>query len=324
MMLDKSNSYIYALGHNERNINDGNPAVTNVFNDDALEIFKNGGNLLFPDMDWYDYMFKDYALQSKTNLTISGGTKKVRYFTALGYTSQDGQLKDLDPRYDENFKFDRYNYRSNLDIDITKSTLMKVTIGGRVEIRNSPKERDSGMWKEANWAQPMAGSGIVDGRWVSTSQDNITLELRDPLSGYYGKGYDNQTRNFLDFDLDLVQKLDVITKGLRVRAKASYNTNYIHTKSRGTSPDRFESIYMPGDSSQIVFKKIGDQGKLNYSESTGKGRNWYMEAALDYNRNFGVHDIVALLLYNQRVVHYTGRLYNEAPRCSAYNPRFSW
>jgi len=154
----------------------------------------------------------------------------------------------------------------------------------------------------------------VDGRWVSTSQDNITLELRDPLSGYYGKGYDNQTRNFLDFDLDLVQKLDVITKGLRVRAKASYNTNYIHTKSRGTSPDRFESIYMPGDSSQIVFKKIGDQGKLNYSESTGKGRNWYMEAALDYNRNFGVHDIVALLLYNQRVVHYPGGIYNDVPR----------
>lgn len=315
-MLDKSNSYIYALGHNERNINDGNPESTNTFNDEVLEIFKNGGNLLFPDMDWYDYMFKDFALQSKTNLTISGGTEKVRYFTALGYTSQNGQLKDLDPRYDENFKYDRYNYRSNLDIDVTESTLLKVTIGGATEIRNSPKERSEGMWKEANWAQPMAGAGIVDGKWVSTSQDNITLEFRDPLSGYYGKGYDNETKNYLDFDVDLIQRLDIITPGLRAKVKGSYNTDFTHTKSRGSSPDHYEAIYLPGDTTktQVVYKKIGDEGKLNYSESTGKGRNWYMEASMDYTRQFGNHDIGALVLYNQRVAYYPGGTYNDIPR----------
>ncbi len=304
LMLDKSNSHEYALGHNERNLNDGNPASTNAFSDEALEIFENGGNLLFPDVDWYDYLFKEFAIQSKTNFTLSGGTDRIRYFTSLGYLSQNGQLEDLDPRYNNNFKFDRYNYRSNIDIDVTKSTLMKVTIGGRTEIRNSPKQRDSGMWKEANWAQPMAGAGIVDGKWVSTSQDNVSLELRDPLSGFYGKGFDNQTKTFLDFDLDLIQQLDFVTKGLKARVKGSYNTNYTHTKNRSSSPDRFESIYMPGDSTQVVYRKIGDEGKVNYSESTGKARNWYMEAALDYSRKFGKHDIGALLLYNQRVVNY--------------------
>ena len=314
MMLDKSNSLIYALGHNERNVNDGNPASTNVFTDDVLQIFEDGGNILFPDMDWYDYMFRDYAPQSKTNLTIRGGTEKVRYFTALGYTSQGGQLKDLDPRFNQNFNFNRYNYRSNLDIDITELTLLKLTVGGRTEVRNTPKERDNGMWKEANWGQPMAGSGIVDGQWVSTSQDNVTLELRDPLSGFFGKGYDNQTINSLDFDIDLIQELDFITPGLKARTKGSYNTNYSHTKSISSGPDRFEAIYMPGDSTQIVYKKIGDEGKMNYSENTGKARNWYMEAALDYNRRFGGHDIGALLLYNQRVSHYPGGIYNDIPR----------
>jgi len=314
MMLDKSNSYIYALGHNERNINDGNPVETNVFNDEVLEIFKNGGNLLYPDMDWYSYMFNEYAPQSKTNLTISGGTDQVRYFTSLGYTSQEGQLKDLDPNYANNFSFNRYNYRSNLDIDITKSTLLKLTIGGRTEIRNEPKERDGGMWKEANWAQPMAGSGLVDGKWISTSQDNVTLELRDPLTGYFGKGYDNSTQNYLDFDVDLIQKLDKITPGLKFRVKGSYNTSYTHTKSRSSSPDRYEAIYMPGDSTQIVYRKIQDASILSYSESTGKGRNWYMESALDYNRKFGSHQVTGLLLYNQRVVYYPGGTYNDIPR----------
>ncbi len=309
-----SNSYIYASGHNERNINDGNPASTNVFSDEVLDIFKQGGNILFPDMDWFDYLFKEYALQSRTNFTISGGTENVRYFTSLGYLSQDGQLKELDPRVNNNFKFDRYNYRSNLDIDVTKSTLLKLTLGGRNEIRRTPIQRDHGLWREANWAQPMAGAGIVDGKWISTSQDNVTLELRDALTGHYGKGYESQTDNFLDFDLDVIQKLDFITKGLRYRMKGSYNTSYIHNKSRGTSPDRFEAIYAPGDSTQIVFRKIGDAGTLGYSEWTGKARNWYMEAALDYNRSFGGHDLGALALYNQQVLHYPGGAYNDIPR----------
>lgn len=314
MMLDKANSYIYALGHNERNLNDGNPASTNVFTDEVIDIFKNGGNILYPDMDWYDYLFKEFALQTKTNLTISGGTKKVRYFTALGYLSQGGQLNDFDPRYDENFNYNRFNYRSNLDIDVTKTTLLKVSLGGRAEIRNSPKEGNSGIWQESNWGQPMAGSGIVDGKWVSTSQDIINLELKDPMVGFYGRGYDNQTRNYLDFDLDVVQKLDGITKGLRVRAKASYNTDYTHTKNFTTNPDHYQAIYMPGDSTQIAYKKVGDANKLNYSEGTGKGRNWYMEAAFDYNRQFGDHNVTGLVLYNQRTLFYPGGDYNDIPR----------
>ena len=313
MLLDKSDSYEYALAHNERNINDGNDPSTNVFNDEVLEIFKNGGNILFPNIDWFDYLFKDFTLQSKTNFTASGGTAKVRYFTALGYLSQGGQLNDFDPRYDENFNFKRFNYRSNLDIDVTKSTLLKVSLGGRTEIRNSPKEHTDGLWKIANWAQPFAGSGIVDGKWVSTSQDNVNIEMKDPMGGFYGIGYDNQTRNYLDFDLDVVQKLDFITKGLRARVKGSYNTNYTHTKSRGSSPDHYESIYMPGDSTQVVFRKIGDEGNVNYSESTGKARNWYMEAAFDYSRKFGHHDLGALVLYNQRVLNYPGGAYNDIP-----------
>lgn len=312
MMLDKANSYIYALGHNERNINDGNPASTNVFTNEVLDIFKNGGNILFPDTDWFDYLFKENALQSKTNLTLSGGTDKIRYFTALGYLSQDGQLEDLDSRFDGNFKYNRYNYRSNVDIDVTPTTLLKLTIGGRTEIRNAPRENQ--MWKEANWAQPFAGSGIVDGKWVSTSQDNVNIEMKDPLRGFYGQGFNNATKTFLDFDLDVVQQLDFITKGLSVRAKGSYNTNYTHTKTRSSSPDRYESIYMPGDSTQVVYRKIGDQGKMNYSESTGKARNWYMEAALNYNRKFGKHEVGALALYNQRVLYYPGGTYNDIPR----------
>ncbi len=310
IMAKKSDSYTYAMGHNERAFNDGEPEESWIFQEEALEAFKNGGNLLYPDTDWEDYLFRENALQSKTNFTIRGGTEKVRYFVALGYLSQNGLLKDLDPRFDENFTFDRYNYRSNLDIDVTKSTLLKISLGGRTEIRNQPKAKNAeeGIWKEASWAQPMSGSGIVDGKWISASQDNINLEMKDPLNAFYGRGYENRTKAVLNMDLDLIQKLDIVTKGLKVQLKGSYNTTYTHSKTRGSSPNRYEAIKDPLDADNIVFRKVNDQGTLSYSEtgrnSMPKSRNWYVEGGLNYNRKFGFHDVSGLLLYNQRTVYY--------------------
>ncbi|MBK3518889.1 SusC/RagA family TonB-linked outer membrane protein [Carboxylicivirga marina] len=318
MLPGKSNSYDYALGHNERNFNDGNPVESNFFSDEAIEAFKNGGTLLYPDTDWYDYIFKDYALQNKTNVTIRGGTDKVRYFAALGYLSQDGLLKDLGSKHDGNYTYNRYNYRSNLDIDVTQSTLLKITFGGRTEVRNQPRTTQQGIWKEAAWAQPMGSPGIIDGNIINTSQEQIPIQFRVPLKVYYNKGYSNQTKSFLDLDIDLIQKLDFITKGLKFKVKGSYNTNYTYSKHRSTSPDSYNTIidpenplkdpnepgYKEWDKYNVVFRKTGDASKLSYSQSTGKARNWYVEAALNYNRKFGYHDFGGLLLYNQRVVYY--------------------
>lgn len=304
MLSEKANSLDFALGHNERNMNDGNDASTNVFQEEALDAFRNGGNILYPDTDWFDYLFKDNTLQSKTNLTIRGGTDNVRYFVALGYLNQDGILKDLDSRYDENFTFNRYNYRSNLDIDLTESTLLKLTIGGRSEIRNQPQTNSEGLWLEANWAQPMAGSGIVDGKWVSASSENISITMNDPLNSFYGRGYRNITRSYLNFDIDVIQKLDFVTKGLKVRMKGAYNADYTHSKTRGSSPDRYESIIDPLDSDNVVLRKIQDAALMGYSEATSKERDWYMEAGIDYNRKLGNHDFGGLLLYNQQVISY--------------------
>lgn len=307
ILSKKSNSYTYAMAHNERAANDGTPEENFVFGPEALEAFKNGGNLLYPDMDWNDYLFRSHALQHKTNFTMRGGTEKVRYFVALGYLSQDGLLKNLDPRFDENFTFDRYNYRSNLDIDVTSSTLLKLSIGGRTEVRNEPRAKDAqeGIWKEASWAQPMSGSGIVDGKWVTTSADNVSIEMKDPLNAFYGRGYENQTRAVLNMDMDVIQELDFITRGLKLHLKGSYNTTYTHSKSRGSSPDRYEAIKDPLDPENIVFRKINDEGTISYSEpDPTKARNWYIEGGLNYNRKFGFHDVSGLLLYNQRTVYY--------------------
>jgi TonB-linked SusC/RagA family outer membrane protein len=313
-IIEKANSYIYGMGHNERALNDGNGEDNLVFSPEMLDVFKNGGSLIYPDIDWFDYVMKPLAAQSKHNITISGGTEKVRYFISLGYFSQDGQFKNFDRLYDGNFGYDRYNYRTNLDIDVTKSSLLKVSIGGRAEIRNRPRAKNEGLFKQANWAQPFAGAGIVDGKWISSSQDYIGIEMKDALTGYYGMGFDNATKNFLDFDIDFIQKLNFITKGLEFKVKASYNTNYTHTIYRGSSAARYEPMLLTDDNGDnildengeptIGLRKISDEGNLAYDYGTGKARNWYAESSLSYNRTFGDHDVSGLVLYNQRVLHY--------------------
>lgn len=96
--------------------------------------------MIFPNTDWRELMFRDAYMQTQHNINISGGTDRVRYFTSIGYLFQDGLLKQFDALdYDNRYFYNRFNYRANLDIDLTKTTLAKVNIGGVVGKRHQPR-----------------------------------------------------------------------------------------------------------------------------------------------------------------------------------------
>lgn len=122
-ILKMADSYTYATLFNEMNDNDGKSKHT--FDDYALERFRLGDDpIMYPNMNWRKYIMKNSSIQTQHNLNISGGTDRVRYFISMGFLWQDGlfrQFKELD--YNNNYSYTRYNYRGNLDLDITKSTL---------------------------------------------------------------------------------------------------------------------------------------------------------------------------------------------------------
>ena len=94
--------------------------------------------VLYPDIDWRDYLMKNQSVQTQHNVNISGGTERVKYFASVGFLFQDGLFKRYgDLGYDNNFNYNRFNYRTNLDIDVTKSTLLQIGIGGIVGNRKS-------------------------------------------------------------------------------------------------------------------------------------------------------------------------------------------
>jgi len=315
-LLEFADSYTYAMMFTEAQRND-NPDLTpeqQRFSPEVIEAFRTGSDpIMFPSMNWMDYIMKPYTMQNQANVNIRGGTSKVNYFVSVGFLNQDGLFNTFDADYDYNFSYNRFNYRSNLDIDITNSTKLGITTGGRVGTRNEPNAKDGmdQLFRLIYWSVPFSGPGIVDGRYVTLGTDYIPEEKKDALDAFHGRGFSNFTNNNLNFDLNLNQKLDFITKGLNFRTKLSYNNVYNHNKIRNSSVARYIPYYLGDvdetadpDDKTVVFRRAGNDGNLGYSEGFGKGRNWYFETGFNYKTKIGNHNIGGLALYNHSRVFY--------------------
>jgi TonB-linked SusC/RagA family outer membrane protein len=314
--LKLADSYQYATYYNQMQTNDG--VSGSGFSSEVLQKFKDHSDpIRFPDTNWMDYCFKNAALQSQHNINISGGVEGVRYFVSVGAFTQSGLFKQLSLPYDFNFNYKRFNYRANLDFDLTKTTVLSVNLGGRLDDKTTPYsgEDNNQLFRHLYWATPFSSPGIVNGKYVLTTTDytdveNMPFVGASGLGAYYGLGFMAKNSNTLNVDLILNQKLDFVTKGLTFNIKGSYNSSYYLTKNRGASVANYNPVIQSDGS--IEYRKNGNDSQLGYSESFGKDRNWYMETSIGYNRTFGGHHIGALLLYNQSKQYYPST-YSDIP-----------
>ena len=162
--LNFANSYQYASFYNEAQINDGVDPSKVMFQPEVIEAFRTHSDpILYPDMDWLNYLLKDEAVQSQHNVNISGGIDNLRYFVSLGVFTQEGLFKTFDTGYNFNFNYTRYNYRANLDVDLSKSTLLLINLGGRLEDKNAPisAEDQRQLFRHLYWATPFRGPVLL-------------------------------------------------------------------------------------------------------------------------------------------------------------------
>lgn len=251
-ILKMADSYTYALLRNEIIKND-NPNATEadmVFDNYALERFRlNDEPIMYPNIDWRRYMLNKASVQTQHNVNVSGGTKDVKYFISVGFLYQDGLLKQFDGMdYNNNYKFKRYNYRANLDFAATKTTTIKVGIGGRVGDKNEPYVNDSqnSIWTLINQSTPFCSPGIVDGKLLFTPEERFNNKINlgnSVIQKVYGTGYKRRINNVMNLDLLINQKLDFITKGLSAEIKAAYNTDYYFQKDRRGYVETYKPFY---------------------------------------------------------------------------------
>ena len=194
------------------------------FSQEVMEHFRTGDMpTTFPSMDWIKYIMNDSAWQEQANVNVNGGTEKVRYFVSAGFLNQDSLFKTFSNNKHETFSFKRLNYRANLDIDVSRYSQLSITLGGRMQNRNTMGGGEGFLFRYLQGATPYAGSGIdAQGRHIVADENLVGTYDRDALSNYYNLGYVNESTNVLNFDIQYKLDMSFITKGLDFKVKASY------------------------------------------------------------------------------------------------------
>ena len=290
------------------------------FSQSVMEHFRtNDMPNTFPSMDWIKYIMNNSAWQEQANVNVNGGTERVRYFVSAGFLNQDSLFKTFSDDKNETFNYKRLNYRANLDIEVSKRSQLSITLGGRMQNRNTMGGGEGFLFRYLQGATPYAGTGVDEyGRHIIADKNLVGTFDRDALSNYYNLGYQNESTNVLNFDIQYKLDLGFITKGLDFKVKASYNSEYTARKNRengyGTGLTYVATIV----DGQEVLRKENITWPTPYSEAKWGSRNWYTEASLNYNRQFGKHNIGALVLYNQSKTYYPwdsdNSLYQSIPK----------
>lgn len=297
-LVEQTGSYEFARFWNMKQEMDHvtNPKL--YFTPEQIEAYRTGSDpIMYPNMDWKKYIFHNLYLQSQNNVNISGGNDNVQYFVSVGYTYQNGLLKELPGQlYDNNYRYNRYNYRANIDANLTKTTTMKLGVGGVLGKIQEPRDVQSGTGNDPNawviaqiWSHPFAGPGFINGVHTLVPDDLVPLGevMRDGMFVFYGKGYNQTYDTTLNMDLDITQKLDFVTPGLSVSVKGAYDNQFKLYKERAGGAIESQTVYYqsyfdsngnmpqtdPDYDKTHIFVPSGSDTPLTYSESSGRAQN---------------------------------------------------
>lgn len=303
-------SYETALLRNESYLNDGYPADQLPFQPAALEAFRTKSDPYhYPDVDWYDEVLRKVSPQSRYNINVRGGTKAVKYFVSAGYFNQEGLFNtNLHSDYNTNFAFKRFNYRSNLDIDVTRDLKVTLNIAARLEDSNEPGSTGYANAEKQNAFAPLTRTPPYETPvFQANGKPGIGNMGLNPWLTVNGFGYTTDKKDVVETSLMLNYDLHKITKGLTTKILLSFDSYYTEQKrfSQNTAAYRLDSA--PGE--QDVYTVVGEDTELKYDGGgMGNYRKTYGEASLGYNRDFGRNKVTGLVLLNMEDKRYGGDL----------------
>jgi len=198
----------------------------------------------YTNVDWQDVMIKDQALTAKYSVNVSGGTEFVKYFTSLTY-SDDGDIMNTgtgdNPRgYKSEFKYQRVNFRTNLDFKLTKTTIFKVNLSGYFSNQQTPNQGRNAFWPGLYRYSTTTPLPIYsDGTFGSDDPDKLNLMGNNHYFDLLTGGTSVQKRTALTSDFKLEQQLDFITKGLSARGSLSFDNYFTTQGSNVTDPSAY-------------------------------------------------------------------------------------
>jgi TonB-linked SusC/RagA family outer membrane protein len=286
--------------------------INEMYVDDGRAPFKTEAELLnyanqtdpelYPDVKWWDVIAKDYADNTKANVSINGGSDILRYALVVGYYGENGILRrDTSKDWDSSLKVHRYTVRSNVDVNVTPTTMLRVNLGGFLQTKNAPPGNDEsnfGIFYQAMRIPPYVHPPVyADGKIPRV------FAKENPWAWSTQRGFEKMNNSKIEALTAIEQKLDFITPGLSAKLSFAFDKFSGNSVVRSKNPD----YYTPAtarDASGKLITSVSSPGQqfLGHGNSAVWGdQSIYLEGMLSYSRMFNdVHDINSMLLYNQK------------------------
>lgn len=255
---------------------------------------------LYPNVDWYDEVLRTGSANYRASLNISGGGETARYFISGSYYTEDGRYRDESlNNYDTNARYSRYNYRTNVDVNVTPSTIIELGVAGWLTNQNKPGAASTDhIWNSLAALTPitvpiMYSNGLIPTYGIDNEMNPYVLLNQT--------GYNSTWESKIETNVSLKQDLKFITEGLDFVARFAFDTRNWNEIRRNKMPDLYRAEKTRDGNGNMVLTRIAQSYPLTQISDSNGDRRYYGELNLNYSRLFGEkHRVGGMLLYYQQ------------------------
>ena len=286
-----------------------------------IQTFRDGSDPdLHPNIDWVDRLYKDYSFNQRVNVNISGGGSTAKYYISGGFYNEDGLFKaDNMKEYNTSAFYRRFNFRSNVEVQLHKYTKLNINLATTFERKNKPGSSATGANGIWGYALKTAANAFPDVYSNGYLAGPASGQGENPYALLTQTGYREIFYNTAQSLFVLTQDLgDWVTKGLTVSIKGSFDAKNENNLGRTkTSPQWLATGRNEAGELEFNQTKIGEEN-LTYKQTNKGYRSVYFEAVANWARTFGKHDLSAMFLFQQSQKNYVGESANNSEKALPY------
>lgn len=307
-MVDLADGVDYMIGNNEALFTRG--ITTPRFSQEKIDATRQGGDpIIYPNVDWYDLMFKNISMSQRANLNVSGGTKKITYFLSASVDNQTGMLKKApENNYDNNIKELRFSFQGNISAKLTNTTKVGLRINSQISDYNGSAAGTGTLYSHIFEAPPTIYPAYIPGN--EEGYTKFGNRYGGPHAGFYRNpyadmvsGYKDNSQSSVITSFDLEQDLSFLTEGLKFKGLISFKNFSSTDVVRSFTPFYYQmDLDNPLREDGTYNAEVVSKGTTYLGTSTGTAgdRLLNIQVSLDYSRSFGKHDVSGMLVYLQR------------------------
>lgn len=319
----------------ETTLNAANVAYRNggqfasMYSNEIIEKYRTQSDpFRYPDVNWFDEMFKDFASTYNANFDISGGTDKIKYFASGSYIHDTTPMKIYSIFKNKSWTTDRFNYRLNMDMKLTPTTDLSFKFGGAITIDSDPDAKEGTLFMTAYMSSGLMYPGYFteealkqypdpnfpDATGIRLARKVGTGSSGNPMTYLINDAWNQTTKYTINSDLILNQDLKFITKGLKLDARVSLTTRNTRTSNTTSGGDNYPqwtidwTAYDAGEKDIWINQTGGVQeaytkppvAEDGSSSINSMAYSLSVHGGLSYARKFGHHSVTGRAVYDQR------------------------